>query len=331
MIAVYYQKNKTMKKLLLFLILFSCYCLQGQNLVSNCSFEDTASCPTNPGQVDRASGWSSFGASPDYYNACSTSGWLSVPNNFYGYQLASSGNAYVGLVTWGKDDSLYINSREFIGRALLTPLIIGEKYYISFKANFTLNNFETGYASNKLGIRFSTVQYNVLNPPQVNNFAHIYSDSIITDTLNWTTISSWFTADSAYTYICIGNFFKNGVTDSIVFDSTLFASYYFIDDVCVSLDSTKCTCDTSNGINDFFSEKFISIYPNPASDKIFVQNNFNDYTSIKIYNLFGKLFFNSQIKAEIESINLTPFKNGIYIISIQSEKKIFNQKISIIH
>ena len=70
-------------------------------------------------------------------------------------------------------------------------------------------------ASNKLGAKFSTVSYSYSNPIQINNFAHVYSDSVIKDTTSWTLIKGEFTADSAYQYISIGNFFDDINTDTI--------------------------------------------------------------------------------------------------------------------
>ena len=117
--------------------------------------------------------------------------------------------------------------REYIGVKLLTPLVIGVKYYVSFKACLS-DNPSIVYASNKLGALFSTISYSVdsfclppcnstLLPPK--NFAQVYSDSIITDTANWTTISGSFIADSVYQYVIIGNHFDNTHTSVILLDS----------------------------------------------------------------------------------------------------------------
>ncbi|MCE9539031.1 MAG: hypothetical protein K8R85_07425 [Bacteroidetes bacterium] len=94
-----------MKKLLLFsLLIFSFTFLNAQNLVPNPSFEQYSSCPNTECGISLAAGWYSAGYTPDYYNSCgSPSGpfEFGVPQNAVGYQHPASGNAYVGIATWG--------------------------------------------------------------------------------------------------------------------------------------------------------------------------------------------------------------------------------------
>jgi hypothetical protein len=302
-----------------------------QNLVPNCSFEDTVACPNNPAQINKAIGWSSYGASPDYFNACSTPGWLDVPDNFKSYQNAVTGKAYAGIVAWvkGDNDTNYKNTRELIGIQLLTPLTIGANYYLSFKASCSLGAFEEGFATNKLGARFSTIPYSSINPEPVNNFAHVFTNDTIKDTVNWTTISGWVIADSAYQYIIVGNFFKNGITDSIVFDSTLYASYYFIDDVCVSLDSTKCSCDSMNGIAGYNQDNSIIIFPNPAKEQLVIQLSTNDKINTKIYDCLGILLQTDVLLPNKKEIQIEKLSSGIYILQIEYSNTIAVQKIII--
>src|SRR5574337_65906 len=71
--------------------------LKSQNLVPNPSFEDLSSCPTsvstgcpNPdvGSWDVVDFWTRTNcSSPDVYNSCSSSHWISTPNNIFGEQI----------------------------------------------------------------------------------------------------------------------------------------------------------------------------------------------------------------------------------------------------
>src|ERR1039458_6392949 len=83
-----------------------------QNLIPNSSFELYDTCPTTLDQMSRCQGWSSFSISPDYYNACNGTGGLGVPSNGVGYQAASSGVAYAGLVAYSVNGF----AREIIGK-----------------------------------------------------------------------------------------------------------------------------------------------------------------------------------------------------------------------
>ncbi|MBK7964744.1 MAG: hypothetical protein IPK10_05280 [Bacteroidetes bacterium] len=97
-----------------------------------------------------------FGNSPDYFNACNSTG-LNVPNCSFGFQYAHSGNAMAGVATFLKAGTPSgPNYREFIGIALTQPLNIGIKYYISFYTNFSYIN---GIATDKIGLQLSTVQF----------------------------------------------------------------------------------------------------------------------------------------------------------------------------
>ena len=301
----------------------------GQNLVPNPGFEEYNSCPNSLNQIDRSENWKNFGASPDYYNECSDPGNMSVPFNFYGYQNAANGNAYAGIVTWAKDDSpqTYQDIREFIGVELTTPLIINQKYYVSFKTNFTLNEFETGYATNKIGVRFSMNEFDPVNQNYVpiNNSAHIYSDEIISDTLGWTSIKGSFIADSAYNFLTVGNFFQNNAIDSIVFDENLFGSYYYIDDVCVSLDSNLCHGQLGNSMID--DQPKVQVYPIPATDIINISIQNNSIITIEILSLTGKIVYFEETTQQNNSIDLSSLEKGIYILNIRQESGLISKKI----
>src|SRR5260221_14559404 len=89
-----------------------------------------------------------------------------------------------------------------------------------------------------MGVMFSTVPYDIFNPTPMTNNATLYTNSIINDTVNWTMIFGSFIADSAYNYIILGNFFDNNHTDTLMITTGFFnASYYYLDDICVSTDS----------------------------------------------------------------------------------------------
>lgn len=322
-----------MKKVLLFFLIVSSFSL-GQNLVPNPSFEDTISCPNGGSQISNALGWSSFRASPDYFNSCSSPNFFSVPDNFFNYQAAASGNAYTGIITYTRDTN-QVERREIIGRNLMQPLIIGQRYFVSLKANLVLNSaLWTNLASNKLGVLFTTSAFSNVDSDSeipINNFAHIYSDEIISDTANWTTISGSFVADSTYGFISIGNFFYSLNTDTIqhINDTTFIPSaYYFIDDICVSTDSL--TCNSYVGLKDIIKNYNVLIYPNPTSD--FVNLKFNDYENhtIVIYNSIGEIILTESITQQ-SSIDLSTLPQGIYQIQTNINNDVINEKLIIIN
>lgn len=253
--------KKNILTLCIFCIYISTY---AQNLVPNPNFEIYSLCPETPNQINRTTDWSSYRETPDYYNSCATPGTTQyVPETWYGYQQAASGNAYAGIGCHGSQGGADTIFREYIGAQLSTMLTIGQKYYVSFKAN--LGDIPVLCASNNLGMVFSTIPYSLTNPAPIQNFAHVFTNAIITDTANWTTISGSIIADSAYQYIIIGNFFDNQQTSVNVLNSTTYpcGSYYFIDDICVSTDALTCGITAVSENKNVMESIFV--FPNPTS------------------------------------------------------------------
>ena len=74
----------------------------GQNLVPNPSFEDYLECPDSRYDVDLAFPWTSYGLSPDYFNACDETNVVGVPySSIYGYQYPYHGIGQTGFIAIG--------------------------------------------------------------------------------------------------------------------------------------------------------------------------------------------------------------------------------------
>lgn len=216
-----------------------------QNLVPNPSFEIVSSCPNNYNQVSRATGWfpSSNNNNPtyhtDYCNACGTS-LFQVPANTWGNQAAPTGVGYMAAVTM--DPGSQPNYRENIYAQLTSPLVIGNTYFVSLKVSHTDNS---KYASNNFGAKFSTVP-----DFPINNICQVYSANIISDKQNWVTISGCFVADSAYKYICLGNFFTdaNTLTQQSCPGCQWPLYGYYVDDVSVTLFTSNIACSGTTSL-----------------------------------------------------------------------------------
>jgi hypothetical protein len=304
-----------------------------QNLVVNPSFEDTVFCPWAESQMPLS--WMLFGNSADYYNSCSSA--LNVPNTPTGYHPANSGVGMIGLFTYvNPSSSGWPDYREFVGVPLISSLTIGQKYYLSFFINFSLR-YPIGLNTNaigadKLGMKFSTVQYSENNPPILNNTAHLYTDSIYIDTAQWVKISGSFIADSAYNYLMLGNFFDEAHTDTLYLDGLndwSFESYYFIDDICVTTDSLYN--ETWVGLEEWgggnYSNAF-SVLPNPASSFVTIHSDLQNAFDIEVYNTVGKLLHAEQnITANNLQLDINAYNNGLLFIKITSQNNQFTYKL----
>lgn len=293
----------------------------GQNLVPNPSFEDYILCPDAVIQIERATGWLNFGNSPDYFNSCSST--MNVPNSGFGYQNAHTGSAFAGCATYALPFSpAGPNYREFIGTQLTQQLLIGTKYFLSFYVNFSYHP-TWAIASNKLGLKFSTIAYDSCCPPAINNLVHMVSDTIYSDSIGWVRINGSFIADSAYNYVIIGNFFDDSNTDTLNLGNFPAASYYYIDDVCVSIDSIYNEVWTN--IFSINNKNALLLYPNPANEIINIV--YTDFiNSYEIYDINGKLILNEyNLKLKDIQIPINYLSEGLFLIQITSKKHIYTK------
>lgn len=305
------------------LLLISTHFLGQTNLVINPSFETFTVCPTYEDNIIQAIGWTSYKESPDYFNACSVLG-LGTPTNVTGYQIPHSGVGYGGFFAY---DNAAANTREIIGGALTQTLNIGQTYYVS--AYFALAEIKgispKFIPCNNIGVKFSTIPFSTITPVPINNFAHIYSSQIISDTMNWTKISGSFIADSNYKYLMIGNFFDDANTDTINRPSGT-RSYFFVDDICVSTNSL--TCPIINSVKTNENIDGIKIYPNPANSFLYIDNVSNKNINISINDVIGVELYKCFTETGVQ-IDLSSLPPGMVFVKIQQDNNSFIKKIII--
>ncbi len=315
-----------MKKLIITYLIFVTFTklLAQQNLVTNGSFEDFVSCPTSSDELNKATGWFPYMETPDYLNVCTPNTDISVPNNLLGHQYAASGNAYAHIRCYAD----FMFTREVAGGSLVTPLTIGQKYFVSFKVNKADILSDSSYSINKLGAKFSTVSFSPSNPVPINNFAHVYTNSVVSDTVNWLRIAGSFIADSAYQYLMIGNFFDDANTTVVNNGSLNNCAYYFIDDVCVGTDSAFVYNFNYTGISENSVEHQFSFYPNPATDLVTVQNSFNAPLNLTVFNAFGQELYSKQnITSNNLQLDVNSYNAGLLFIKITFQNNQFTYKL----
>lgn len=313
--------------ILLCFVLTANFC-SGQNLVPNPSFEDYNTCPYDLDYIENAIGWLSTRSSPNYFNSCAefvTNNSASVPCNVFGCQYPASGNCYAGF--YAKSESS--GYREYLGSLLIDTLQVGTIYYVSFKINLSSYPFTRNYCGvNNIGALFSTKQYSDNFPAPENNYAHVFTQGIIIDTLNWIDIKGSFIADSAYSFISIGNFFNDINTDTIQVAGTSCQAYYFVDDVCVSTDSSYCYNYTYTKVENRVADGIL-IYPNPATDYINIDLiGYAEPCYIYIYDELGnKTYSQHTFGGRIEHIPIDSIAAGAYFCQIVSKNKTSHFKV----
>lgn len=81
--------------------------------------------------------------------------------------------------------------------------------------------------------------------------------------------------------------------------------------------------------NDALSKLGFTVFPNPANDALFIQNNHGiNYTSIELFSLDGKLVYSSreEVKELTQKIDLSEIPRGIYLIKLSNGGEILGSK-----
>jgi gliding motility-associated-like protein len=206
------------------------------NLAPNPGFEEYTSCPTGLWQFNCYPWHSGSGGSPDYFNACTNSNVIGVPDNFNGSQPALSGNGYTGFVGIALQHDEF---REYIQAYLESTLIGGKWYYVSFNLSLSGGLHWSGVSDDcgieQIGAYFSAeppdyVPVDFIDVvPQVESSGSFYSD-----TTNWMLIEGCFKAVGDEMVITIGNFHNNLNTNvDTACTAYPYEAYYYLEDVFV--------------------------------------------------------------------------------------------------
>lgn len=332
---------RCMKTILFHIAFFFCAIVgYSQNLVPNAGFEVQDTCPNSGDQIQYATGWykvSAAATTPDYYNACSSPTETGVPQSLYLYQQdPRSCGAYAGLGTWSYTGN---NDREQIGIQLSQPLVIGQKYFISFKTVMGGTSDGTFYfesPANNACLRLSTVAHSPANPAPIDNFAHLRSVTVISDTLNWVRVSGSMIADSAYNFVMLGNFFDDANTDTTTLNCANCVnsySYYLFDNICVSTDSIYCNggidaapCTVS--IPELYNDNQFSVFPNPTNSLFTIRNRLKTSFNVEIYNSIGEqIYSKNEVVSDDLKLDIGNVSNGLYFITITSHNNKFSYKL----
>ena len=81
------------------------------------------------------------------------------------------------------------------------------------------------------------------------------------------------------------------------------------------------------GISDISKQELI-VYPNPANHLIHIKTLSENY-EFYMYDITGKLIFHKEVLNSngLQQVNISNFENGIYILKIKEDQKIFETKI----
>ena len=115
--------------------------------------------------------------------------------------------------------------------------------------------------------------------------------------------------------VCVWDTF---FSDGVIFDATGSPN------VCLQ---TDCNGDCSVvGIENTCPSE-LSIYPNPTNTLLTIETEYPDHYSIIITTLNGQQILIEEMEGSTHQIDLSPFKKGVYFITIRSEDFVTTKKI----
>jgi hypothetical protein len=303
---------------------------EAQNLVPNPGFEEADSCSDQLPPFVGIHDWYSVNGSPDHLRSCLPYGdFRGLPMNFFTYQEPFEGTSCAGVYTYLQNGQT--EYREWILAPLLEPLVVGQTYYCSFRANAAFGGNHTypqhWLANDKVGMRFSTIPMPAWNDPDPYplppNHAHILYPQILSDTVGWTLVSGSFLADSAYQYVMIGQFFSNALTDTLQFSPEgvpwywLPRAYTLVDAVCVTINPEGC------GFGQGVSEGQVIapvLFPNPARDHLVVSQCGG--AKAQVMDAVGRLLWQGRITSEHWVLDVGSWARGAYVLRLEQRGRL---------
>ena len=292
-----------------------------QNLVPNPGFEETDSCTFGLG-LGALHDWYSASITPDHLQSCQPYGSAnSLPLNIATFQYPYEGGSCAGLITF--DGHTGEEQREWLMVSLLDTLVPGATYYCSLRANAAFGgngwNPINWLASSNLGMLFTTYDrhWSWGDPlPSAMNQAQILYPQVLSDTVDWTLVSGSFVADSAYSYLIIGNFFSNALTDTLHFASDIPEwgefSYTLVDAVCVS--PYPEGCERGSGMHDS-GEPSPAVFPNPATDVLFI--NHAAGFDLRVLDMLGQQVWSGKVNTERFGLEVGNWSRGAYVLKLR--------------
>ncbi len=94
----------------------------------------------------------------------------------------------------------------------------------------------------------------------------------------------------------------------------------FVDDINVS---------NVSSFNNTSLSKNVSIYPNPAQDKLFI--TLPEKATIQLVDLMGKVIYTTQVENNNDIVSTSSFANGTYFVRVITDNETITQKIVINH
>ncbi len=95
----------------------------------------------------------------------------------------------------------------------------------------------------------------------------------------------------------------------------------------VTFQNWVVTVSVENGVA-ADSELSVSVYPNPASELVTIENAEN--ANVIIYNIIGKEVFRSVSNSKVYTVSLNQLSKGTYLVAVQKGNQQVTKKLSVV-
>jgi hypothetical protein len=293
----------------------------GQNLVPNGGFESYTSLPNDQSQWHFLTNWTNAGGTsvqglygdPDFFHL-NGSGPAQLPHPPVAWVTPHGDSAIMGFLGYHDPSPGITEIREYVSVQLSAPLTVGVHYRVSFWTTNGDSGIGHYYKCNHIGALLSTHALDqdgtsyIPASPQMEIPGELFSNE-------WKQHVFYVTADSAYEYLTIGNFYSDAqTTKSVAVPGPLpFAgAYYFVDDVSM-------TVDKGAGVKDG-DEALFSVSPNPVKDRLYIRlkQHSQQKVAYRLYALDGRVLREGQVR-ETAEVWVGDLSAGAYLMEVEGK------------
>ena len=93
--------------------------------------------------------------------------------------------------------------------------------------------------------------------------------------------------------------------------------------------SVRCICDSliTTNINTINLNNSINLYPNPAIDRVYINNTETKNAKIHIYNMTGESVLQRELSSGTNEIDISSLTSGIYVVRLTGANGTYQQKL----
>jgi uncharacterized protein (TIGR02145 family) len=91
--------------------------------------------------------------------------------------------------------------------------------------------------------------------------------------------------------------------------------------------SIRCIKDIASGIKEIPFNETVRIYPNPANNKISIEQDGYRNLKLQIFNMAGQCILQDELSDKSAEIDIHPFARGMYFLQIRGQNLIIQKKL----